>query len=156
MIMDRDARLAAADAILDRGVRFVIPHAPVRLRLLGLDRLHIRPLRAGTILAISKVVLEAKLEDAILLEDHAFLATSIEPIARCVALAYINSRRLLGRFTDQITRLMLLLPVDVLIRIFLQVDSLNQKQHFMTITRWFVVQTQMMMNQRHQGQDQGS
>ena len=152
-----DARLTAAEAILDRGVRYNIPHAPVRYRLLGLHRIHIKPLRAGTILEISKVVLESKLEEAIMLQDHAFLSASLRPMAECIAIAVANGRLRVRIFRKVLTTMVLQLPVDVILQIFLHIESRNQKRLFLTITRYFSVLTQMMMDPRNLGQtDQGS
>ena len=147
----------ATDAILDRGVRYNIPHAPVRYRLLGLHRITIKPLRAGTILEISRIVIENKLEDAIMLDDRAFLSESIRPIAECIAVAVANSRWHIRLLRRPLTAMILQLPVDVILQIFLHIESRNQKRLFLTITRYFSVMTQMMVSPRTLGQaDQGS
>lgn len=146
--MDANARLAAADAILDRGVRFKIPHAPVRIRLLGLDRITIKSLRAGTILEISRVIDSNQIEDAIMLKDHAFLVRCLEPMAQCIALAMINDKLLIRRFTKLVKKMVLRLPPDMIVEIFLHIERLNQKKLFLTITRFFLIQAQMMTSPR--------
>ena len=152
-----DARLLATDAILDRGVRVNITHAPVRYRMVGLHRITIKPLRAGTILEISRIVIDNKLEDAIMMEDHAFLSSSIGPIAECVAIAIANSSTRIKLFRRPLKALILQLPADVIIRIFMAIEERNQKRLFLTITRYFSVLMQMMINPRTLGQvNQGS
>ena len=53
-----DARLAAANAILERGVRFRLP-APFWKRLLRKDYVTIRYLKLGTIVEMSRATLIA-------------------------------------------------------------------------------------------------
>lgn len=147
-----DARLLATDAILDRGVRFNIPHAPVRYRLLGLNRITIKPLRAGTILEISRVVTAQHLDDAMMLKDHAFLSESIHHIAECVALAMCNSRLRIRLLRRVYTRLILELPTEVILRIYEHIEQRNSKRLFLTITRYFSATTQMMTDPKDLGQ----
>lgn len=149
--MGQDARLAAADVILDRGVRFKIPNAPLRLRLLGLNKITIKPLRAGTILENSRIILSSGLEKAIMLKDQAFLERSLDPVCEMVANAILNDERLIRLFSKKLKKVLLWkVPTSVIIEIFNHVSRLNRKDSFLNITRYFLTQTQAMMSPRIQ------
>ena len=84
-----DTRLNAANVILNRGVRFRLP-APFYKRWLKKDYVTIRYLKAGTILEISRVVVENDLENAVLLDGYDLLEKSVEACARCIAVSYTH------------------------------------------------------------------
>ena len=86
-----DARIEAAERLLNKGVRFRLP-ARFFARLLKRDRLEVRPLCAGAILEIALVVMNNKLEEAIEKSDWPFLEQSIKPVARCVAIAVLGQK----------------------------------------------------------------
>lgn len=141
-----DKRLAAAESILKRGVRFLLP-APFFSRLLRLNRITIYPLFPGTIFEFSTVVLKHKLEDAMSLRDYAALAKSIKPVARCVAIAILNDEKAIAEKVDKLQRKLLWkVPPELLLKMFIAIARMNRKEDFMNITRYFVIQTSMMLN----------
>jgi hypothetical protein len=141
-----DKRLETAERILNRGVRFRLP-APFLQRLFGLNRVEIKPLKAGTILEFSRIVLKHKLEEAISLEDYGFLAQSIEPVARCLAIAILNDRKKIEQRTDKLQQWLLWrVNPQTLVEMFLVVEPMSRTSDFMNFTRYFVMQTLMMMN----------
>lgn len=147
-----DARLKAAETILERGVRFRLP-APFWKRLLKKDWITIRHLKAGTILEIARVVLGAKLENAIALGDYEFLAKAVEPCTRCIAIAVLNDKKQIDRDTDKLTeRLLWQVSAESLIDIFLKIAVMNRVSDFTIITRFLLNQTTMMTERKNLGQ----
>lgn len=148
-----DARIEAAERLLDRGVRFRLP-APFFSRLLKRDCIDIRPLKAGTILEFSIVVIENKLDEALEKEDWHFLQHSIKPVARCVAIAILNTKEGIEMETDQLTeKLLWKIPAGKLIEMFRVIAVQTRMSDFMNITRFFSRQTMMMMNPKNLGQE---
>jgi len=146
-----ETQQAAADRLLDRGVRFKIP-APAFIRFLGLNRLTIRPFRPGTILEFSRVVLEHQLQDMLAAEKYEQLIESIEPIARCIAIAALNSRMRIKWLTPIMTKwLMWRTSYSQLLEMFMVLVELNKIQDFTPITRFFCHQTRMMMSPKNLG-----
>jgi len=150
-----DARLQAANAILERGVRFRLP-APFWKRWLKKDYITIRHLKAGTILEFSRVVLESDLENAVTLGDFEFLLKAIEPCARCIAICAINNKEKIatGTEVDKLTEtLMWELSDESIIEIFLKISMMNRAADFMTITKYLLTMMQMMMNPKNLGHE---
>jgi len=150
MLDKGNVRLAAADLLLDRGIRFNFTDAPFLLRLFRLNRIKIRRLKGGTILEYSRVIVRDKLEDVL---THADANGRMDSIAEIIAIAILNNRiaiRLLKKHLAD----MLLWKVDAvtLVKIYLILSSINKVSDFTTITKYFVRQTQMMMNPRLPGQ----
>lgn len=149
-----DARLNAANVILTRGVRFRLP-APYYKRWLKKDYITIRYLKAGTILEISRVILKSGLEDAIALGDYEFLEKAIEPCARCIAIAILNDKKSIARGTDKLTkRLMWKVAPQSIVDIFTKISAMNRLTDFMSITRYLLSQTTMMMNRKNLGHEE--
>lgn len=151
-----DVRLQAAEAILERGVRFRLP-APFFKRWLKADYVTISRLKAGTILEISRVILENKLEEAILLGDNEFLSKTIEPCARCIAIAVLNDKKKIERevATGRLKKKLLYSISDVsLVEIFMSVMLMNRVSDFMNITKYFLMMMKTMMNPKNLGQDE--
>lgn len=141
-----DARLEAAKSILNRGVRFRLP-APFYRRLFRRNVIEVRPLYPGTILEFATIVLENNLEEATTLSDYASLAKSIKPVARCVAVSMLNDESKIERLTDRLQRKLLWkVPPSLLVEIYLTIAGMNRTADFMNITRYYVLQTLMMMN----------
>jgi hypothetical protein len=150
-----DARVTAAERILDRGVRFLLP-ASFFQRLFRLNRIEIHPLKGGTILEFSRVVILAGLEDSVLKGDWTFLEKSIEPVARCVAISILNDEDKIRKNADKLSKKLLWnLPAGTLVEIFRTISELNRVSDFMNITRFYVSQMTMMMNPRNLGQEKG-
>ncbi|SFL10110.1 hypothetical protein SAMN05216357_112129 [Porphyromonadaceae bacterium KH3CP3RA] len=146
-----DTRLQAANTILERGVRFRLP-APFYKRWLKKDFVTIRHLKAGTILEISRVVLESKLEEAVTFGDHEFLHKAVEPCARCIAIAILNDKGAIEKKVDKLTeRLIWQVSAESLIDIFLKISVMNRMSDFMTITKYFLNRMTTMMNRRSLG-----
>ena len=141
-----DKRIAAAERILERGVRFRLP-APFFCRLLRKNVVTIRPLYPGTILEFATIVLKHRLEEAITMSDYAALEKSVVPVARCIAVAMLNDRAKIAKQTDRIARWLLWrVKPQQLAAMFMVIQELNRTADFTNITRYFVLQTSMMMN----------
>ncbi len=150
-----DARLKAANAILERGVRFRLP-APFFKRWLKKDWTTIRHLKAGTILEFSRVVIKHDLENAVLLGDYEFLMKAVEPCARCIAIAILNDEKKIDRKADRLTKQLLWkISAKSLIEIFVKISLLNRVSDFTRITKFFSIQMTMMMSPKNLGQMDG-
>jgi hypothetical protein len=148
-----DVRVKAAERILERGVRFRIP-ASFFLRVFGLNRIDIHPLKGGTILEFSKVVIMAGLEEAVVKSDFTFLEMSIEPVAKCIAISILNDEDKIRKNADKLSKKLLWkLPAGNLVEIFGLISELNRVSDFMNITRFYLSQMTMMMNPRNLGQE---
>ncbi len=147
-----DTQQKAAETILDRGVRFKFS-APGIVRFLRLNRITIRPFRPGTILEFSCVVLENELKEAKTIEQK---VVSIKPIARCIAIAVLNSRLKIKWFTNIYTRWLLwhCHYIDLL-EMYEALVKINKAQDFTSITKFFYQQTTLMMSPRNLGQENG-
>lgn len=141
-----DARLEAAQRILNRGVRFKLP-APFFTRLFRRNVIEVRPLYPGTILEFATIVLGNKLEEATAMSDYAGLTQSIKPVAQCIAVAILNDEKAIATKTEKLSRRLLWkVKPELLIQIYLAIANLNRTADFMNITRYFALQTSMMMN----------
>lgn len=135
-----DVRERTVNLLLERGVRFRLP-APFFVSLLGLNRLTVRSLKAGTILEISRIVVKHKLEEALFEHNHAFLHKAIVPMSECMALAALNHRLKIKLFRKLLCRYLLwCVPAKELINMFKLVLELNSVTDFMTITKFFSLQ----------------
>lgn len=149
-----DARLQAATTILERGVRFRLP-APFYKRWLKKDFVTIRHLKAGTILEISRVVLESGLEEAVTFGDNEFLNKAVEPCTRCIAIAILNDKEAIEEKTEKLTRLLMWqVSAESLVDIFLEISVMNRLSDFTDITRFFLNRMEMMMNRKNLGQEE--
>lgn len=146
--------MQAADAILERGVRFRLP-APFYRRLLRKDYVIIRHLKPGTIIEFSRVVVESGLENAIALGDYEFLLKSVEPCARCIAIAVLNDRRKIVRETGKLSeRLLWRVEPASLVELFLKISVMNRVSDFTDITRYLLTMTAMMMSPKNLGHEE--
>lgn len=151
-----DARLRAANVILERGVRFRLP-APFWKRWLKKDYVTIHHLKAGTIIEIARVVIAGGLEDAVGYSGSELLGKSIEACARCVAIAILNDKEKIERDSDRLTdKLLNEVSAESLINIFNHIKLMNRVGDFMTVTRYFLTTTAMMMNPKNLGHEIGS
>ena len=147
-------RIDAAEILLDRGVRFWLP-APFFQRLFKKNFIDIRPLRAGAILEFSRVVVANKLDEALEKEDWKLLEQTINPVARCVAIAMLGTKERIERETDGLTeKLLWKVPAGKLVEIFRVTAAQNRLTAFTSITRFFSHQTMMMMNPKNLGQEE--
>lgn len=150
-----DVRVQAAERILERGVRFRIP-ASFFSRLFRRNIIDLHPLKAGTILEFSRVVIMAGLEEAVLKSDWAFLEQSIEPVAKCVAISILNDEdKIKSKTEDLAHKLLWRYPKGTLIEMFEVIAELNGVSDFMNITKFYLSQMTMMMNPRNLGQESG-
>lgn len=146
--MEGDKRLAAANLLLERGVRFNITDAPFYFRFIGLKTITIRPLYPGTIMELSRVILEEGIEKI----DHAKAIEKIEAICRVIAIAMLNDKNKLKR-TERLTHtLMTKVPLAVLIRIFLYITDINGVMDFTIITNYFAGLMNQIMTVKNLGQ----
>jgi uncharacterized membrane protein len=142
--------LRAADLLLDRGMRFTVRDAPLYLKMFGLHRFRIRPLRAGTIMEISRIMEKGALAD---IENEAAANGKMDKIALAVAVAILNRRRAIRLFGGILAGALLWkMPAATLYRIYLAIARLNSISDFMTITGYLALQTATMMKPRIPGQ----
>ncbi|MFR9164997.1 MAG: hypothetical protein ACLVKO_01765 [Dysgonomonas sp.] len=145
-----NVRLAAASILLDRGVRFTITGAPWYWRMLRLNKIRIRPLRAGTIMEISRLIDENELDDIRVQKDA---NTKLDTITLIIAVAMLNSKRRIRLFSGILARLLLWqVPVDIIRQVYSQIAKINKVSDFMSITIYFDIQAQMMMSPKEMGQ----
>ena len=150
-----DARLEAAERILDRGVRFRLP-APFYLRWLHKDKIDIRSLNGGTILEIARIVVANELETAIEKQDWKMLKQSIEPVSQCVAITILGTKDGIEKEleTRKLTdKLLWKIPASELVKMFRVIISQNRISDFTNITRFLVHQTRMMTSPKNLGQE---
>lgn len=151
-----DTRVCAADRLLDRGVRFILP-APFYIRWLRLNRITIKGLRAGTIMEFSRVVVKHNLEGAMLEGNYTFLEQAIEPVCQCVAIAMLNDEMAIACRAKRLAkRLMWRYSADVLVQLFSLIAELSKTKDFTIITRFLCNQTAMLMSPNLGRQKKGS
>lgn len=151
-----DARLKAANVILDRGVRFRLP-APFWKKWLKKDYVTIHHLKAGTIIEIARVVIDGELEDALLGSSSEFLSKSVEACARCVAIAILNEKKAIEKRTDKLThKLVHEVSAETIINIYAHVVQMNRVADFMNTTKYLLTTTAMLMSPKNLGQENGS
>lgn len=147
-----NVRLAAANMLLDRGVRYTISDAPLSWQLLRCNRINIRPLKAGTLIEIGRIIDIYKL-DKISNANEAIL--KLESIALMIAMAILNKKYTIRFLAKSISKLLLWkVPAKVLITVFFQILQVNKLTDFMSITKYFEHQTQMMMSPKNLGHQQ--
>lgn len=149
-----DSQVKAANLLLDRGIRFTIPDAPVWDRIRRNNRILIRPLRGGTIMEIAILMLENGLDDELTnLELH----SRLDVIAAVIATAQLNDDDAITNKREALAqKLLWKCPAHVLIKIYRHIESLNQIEDFTTITAYFNRQARMMMAKRTGRQGKGS
>lgn len=140
-----DTRIEAAERLLNRGVRFRLPASFVD-RLLGRDHIDIRPLRPGAILEMSLVIVDNQLAEAVEKGEWEFLQTAIRPVAQCVAIASLGTKRKIERDTERLTeQLLWRIPAQNLVEMFRVIAVQNRVSDFTSITKFLCHQTTMMM-----------
>lgn len=145
--------MAAADRIMDRGVRFKMP-APFLIRVLRLNRLTVRPLRPGAILAFSKIVIAHNLEDAVMLNKHDAIIAATEAMSKCISVAILNNKWRIRWFAGLLSNwIMWRATYGQILEMFIILNELNKAQDFTPITIFFCHQTQLMMNPKNMGHD---
>lgn len=152
MITDTDnVRLAAANILLGRGVRYTIPDTPLFWQLFRLNRLHIRPLKAGTLIEISSIIDRYNLNK---IEDIGTTYLNLRPIATLIAVSILNGKNKIKLFSSLLTCIILwYIPAKALLSIFYQIVQINNLSDFMNITIYFEHQAQMMMGPKNLGQE---
>lgn len=149
-----DTQVKAANLLLDRGIRFNIPDAPVWDRIRRKNRILIRPLRAGTIMEIAILMLENGLDDKLTNQE---LHGRLDIIATVIATAVLNDAEAIELKRGTLTeRLLWKCPAHVLIKIYRHIESLNEIEGFTAITKYFNRQIRMMMTKRTGQQAKGS
>ncbi|MDL2254965.1 hypothetical protein LJC38_00085 [Parabacteroides sp. OttesenSCG-928-K15] len=144
-------RLEAANLLLDRGMRFTITDAPVLLKLLRLNRFRIKPLRAGTIIAITSIISRDHLEDV---KTDADANKKLDSISEVVAVAMLNNQRRIEENTESLKQFLLWrVPAATLFKVYLIISKVDSISDFTTITRYFIERARMMMNPKFLGQE---
>lgn len=148
-----EAQVKAARLLLDRGIRFTIPDAPVWDRIRRKNKILIRPLRAGTIMEITVLMIEHGLEGLTNMQMNC----KLDVLAKIIATAVLNDDQSIERNCEAHAKILLWkCPAHVLIKIYRYIESLNQIEDFTTITGYFSRQVRMMMNRRTGQQAKGS
>ena len=116
MDAEKNIRIAAADLLLGRGVRFKMAGAPFLWRIFRFNRITVRSLKLGAIIEISRVVVQAKLdEDA----TRQHLMDNMDKICLCVSIAMLNNRKRIRIFSRRLAQLLLWkLPASTLLNVF--------------------------------------
>jgi|GEM_PF-1730554 hypothetical protein len=147
-----NVRLAAANILLDRGVRFTIQDAPWYWKLFRINRIHIRPLRAGAIMEISRLIDENGLDDIRIQKDA---NNKLDAISLIIAVAILNGEYRIKLLSGILSKMLLWkIPAHVLQGIYKQVAKINKLTDFMNITIYFGMQAEMMMSPRQMGQEE--
>lgn len=148
---EQATKFKAALLLLGRGVRFTITDAPFILRVLRLNRLSIRALRAGTIASYSLIIYQKQFDTRI--ADREYLSTEIDSICRIIAIAVLNSRWKISLFSSLLSRLLKhKVSYLSLLNIFSSLMEINDAVDFTTITSFFLRQAEMMISPRRLGQ----
>lgn len=147
-----EVRLAAANLLLQRGVKFKVD-APFWQRLTGRNVIHIRALYPGTIAAISLEILQHGLEDST--QEKAL--ENISVICRIIAIAVLNDEKKIDTGADKLAKQLLWkIPAMQLLNIYSAIDNVNRVMDFTIITNSITRMMQMMMNPKlmSSGQDE--
>jgi hypothetical protein len=138
-------RLAAANLLLERGIRFK-HDAPFLIRCLRLNRITIRPLYPGTIAEFSRVILDKGLANitAEIANKH------MESICKVIAIAMLNDESKIDKKADKLAkRLQWKVPAFQLIQIFRAIESVNSMLDFMIITNYFNDKMNQLMTMKN-------
>lgn len=151
MTNTNNTRLAAANLLLDRGVRYIIPNAPLFLQILRLNQIQIRSLKAGALMEISRIIDENKLYE---IETTEQANKKLKFITETIAVAVLNNKRKIRLFSGIFSNLLLWkIPLKTLLAIFYHIMQVNNLTDFMNITKYFEHHAQMMMNPKNLGQE---
>lgn len=145
-----NVRLAAADLLLDRGMRFNFTDAPFYLKTLRMNKVRIRRLKGGTIVELSRTILKNGLEEV---QTAADANGKMDSVAEVIAIAILNNKLMIRLFKKHLAKF-LLWEIDAvtLVKIYLVISSINKISDFTIITGYFVRQMQGMMNPKIPGQ----
>lgn len=140
--MENEIRLAAANLLLQRGVKYKVD-APFWQRLTGRNVIHIKPLYPGTIAAFSLEILRNGLENA----TQEKVLESISVVARVIAIAILNDEKKIDTDTDELGRKLLWkVPANQLLNIYSAIENVSRVVDFTIITNSITRMMQMMMN----------
>jgi len=141
MDAERNIRVAAADLLLGRGVRFKLKGAPFLWRLFRLDRFTIRALKLGVIIEIARVAVADGL-DAGATQKH--LEDKMQSVCLCVAMAILNDRRRIKRRAPRLARLMMRkLPAATILNVFYYIQNVDGILDFTNITGFIAAHAKM-------------
>lgn len=151
MEQEDKVRLAAANLLLQRGVKFRVD-APFWQRITGRNVIHIRPLYPGTIAAFSLEILKNGLETA----TQQQLLENISIVSRIIAIAVLNDKHKIEKELDSLSsKLLWRVPALQLLNIYSSLNNINKVVDFTIITNWTIRMMKMMMNPKLSlGQDE--
>lgn len=145
---DSETKLAAANLLLQRGVRFKVD-APFFLRIFRPYTIEIKPLYAGTIVELSRIILEQELEK--LTPQQA--KEKISSVCLLIATAMLNGKNK-GKKVDKLSRrLEKRVPAYQLFDIFIHIANVNKQADFTNITDYFSRMMNQMMTRKLPGQE---
>ena len=145
---DSETKLAAANLLLQRGVRFTVD-APFFFRLLQRNVVEIKPLYAGTIAELSRIILENEMEN---LTGHQ-ANEKITEVCRLIATAVLNGKKELKKVNRLARRLEKSVPAFQLFQIYLHIANINRHVDFTNITGYFSDLMNQMMTRKQPGQE---
>lgn len=145
---DSETKLAAANLLLQRGVRFKID-APFFIRLFRKNVIEIKPIYPGTIVEISKVILEQDLENA----TREQINDKISSVCRIVAMAVLNGKKEMKQVDKLALKLEKQVPVYQLFQIYIHIANINRHVDFTNITGYFREMMNQLMTRRLPGQN---
>ena len=141
---DSETKLAAANLLLQRGVRFTVD-APFFYR----NVVEIKPLYAGTIAELSRIILENEMEN---LTSHQ-ANEKITEVCRLIATAALNGKKELKKVNRLARRLENGVPAFQLFQIYLHIANINRHVDFTNITGYFSNLMNQMMTRKLPGQE---
>lgn len=145
---DSETKLAAANLLLQRGVRFRVD-APFFFRIFRKKQIVIKPLYPGTIVEISRIILEEKLEYITRQQAN----EKINSVCRVIATAMFNNKKKLRKVENLSRRLENSIPTFQLFQIYLHIANLNEHVDFTIITGYFTRMMNQMMTRKLPGQE---
>jgi hypothetical protein len=142
-------REAAARVLLDRGFRVTIKDAPALSRLFRLNRLRVRPLKAGTIVELSRVIDAGGLD----MVDEAGARVHARDVCLLVATAMLNSRWRVRWLARRLACwLYWRVPYPAVVLVHDRLVEINRVVDFTTITAFYRHRAMTMMNPGRAGQ----
>lgn len=145
---DSETKLAAANLLLQRGVRFTVD-VPFFYRLFHRNVIEIKPLCAGTIVEISRIILAENLENIKRNEVN----EKISSVCRIVATAMLNGKKQLKKVDKLARRLEKRVPAYQLFQIYVHIANINQHTDFTIITSYFSRKMNQILTRKLPGQE---
>lgn len=147
-----NTELKASNLLLNRGIRFNIPNAPFWDRLMGRHQLWIKPLKLGTIIEMSRLILESGIQDS---QTNIELLSKCKVLSKVIAIAVLNDKNKIASKTEKLSDFILWkIPSLEIVKIYRQIEQIDKIEDFMIITSFFLKKTSIL--KKRMGQKKGS